>query len=345
MRTLIDLAIERIHLAGMGDIEWKEALAAMARAVHVDRAMLFTPELAPDSGGLFAVHESRRGPGEIHAGESDEAFSAVLGDGGERTMPATLFVLLRARGTAGFTKEERGAIDLVARHVSLAARLWFRKRVSKHGAEALASSLNAAALIVDADSCVAWMNHQANAWVQGRRISIARGRLVEVPGVPVDLPRVIRETVGRRTSSGVTVAGDLTLEIAPVPMPRAETRRPSGKAALVLLRDRAGCRQVAAFLAATFRLTATEVDLAIALWKGVLVAEYASQRSVAMSTVRTQLKALLAKTGSRRQSDVVSLVARMQPLLGNPALSAASVMAEASRYGRDIPTSRDTSNG
>jgi len=347
MRTLIDLAIERIHLAGMGDIEWKDALAAVTRALHTDRAILFTPELAPDAGGLSAVHD-RSGLGarrelRFEPHESDEMHSTLLSDGGERTMPSTLFVVLRARGASGFSAEELSAFDLVSRHASMAVRLWFRKRASRQGAEALASSLNAAALIVDAEGRVVWMNHRANAWAQAGRLVVAKGRLGRVDGMRLDLSSAIRETLERRIASAVTVDGDLTIEVAPMPMERVDSAG-SGKVALVLLRDRTGCRQVAAFLAERYRLTFTEVDLALALSSGLLVAEYATRRNVAMSTVRTQLKALLAKTGSRRQSDIVALVARMLPLLGNPSLAALTPMADSDQE-THAPARRDTSNG
>jgi hypothetical protein len=59
--------------------------------------------------------------------------------------------------------------------------------------------------------------------------------------------------------------------------------------------------------------------------------------------VRTQLKSLLAKTGARRQSDVVAIVARLQPIAGDAVF--ANVMADSYRSGRDRNTRRDTSNG
>jgi len=352
MRTLLDLAIERIYAAGMGDVPWGDALAAIARAHRADRALLFTPECAEAAGGLSVVHDaSGKAPALQLAGaaleqpaRSDEVYSTILANGGERGIPTTLFVVLR--GDCAFATHDRHALEATCRHLSLAVRLWCRKRASKHGAEALAASLNAAALIVDAAAQVVWMNHRANIWAQSGRIAITKGRLMEAAGFSGDLSQAIREAAEGRGGAGIAVAHDLTVEISPVAMPRAN-RDASGvaRAALVILRDHTGCRQAGAALAENFRLTSAEVDLAIALWKGMLVAEYAAKRSVAMSTVRTQLKSLLAKTGSRRQSDVVALVARMQPVAGNPGLSTTGAMADPYHGARDIPTRRDTSNG
>ena len=354
MRTLLDLAIERIYAAGIGDLSWAEALAAVTRALDTDRAMLFTPELPPHDGGLSVSHDASgiesvppflRNETQWAGRPPDDVFSLILPDGGDATMPTTLFVLVSTR-SAPRTPEERRAVDVLSAHLSMAARVWFRHRVTAHGAEALASSLNAAALITDPDGSIVWMNHRANTWVQGARLVLSNGRVASIPGLKFELAHAIREAAEKRVPASAALASEGVIEIVPVPMPRANREAGAGgKAALVILRDRSGCRQAGAALAANYRLTSTEIDLAIALWKGILLGEYAAQRSVAMSTVRTQLKSLLAKTGSRRQSDVVSLVARMQPTVGNPALSTTGVLVDTPQRDNPAKGRRDTSNG
>ena len=201
----------------------------------------------------------------------------------------------------------------------MAVRLWYRDRFSRHGSEALASNLNAAALIVDQGGYVQWMNRRAESWIRERRIVMTGGRITDVPGSSFDLSRAVREAAQGSGPKVITVNAALTAEVVAVPLPQTgEARDRVVGAALLIFRDRAGCKEAAAALGANFRLTATEIDLAMALWKGILIAEYAAQRSVAMSTVRTQLKSLLSKTHARRQSDIVSLVARMMPLAGPP---------------------------
>jgi DNA-binding CsgD family transcriptional regulator len=345
---LLHLAIERIYRAAMGDVDWVDPLSALVRAHGAEGAMLFTPELAAESGGLSVSFDVNARSGlraisselDVPRSSTGRAFSAVLGDEEDETLPATLFLLFRSESALPLAEDEVAAIQLCCRHLTIAVRLWYRDRFSREGSETLAAAVTAAALIVDEDGRVTWMNRRAAAWMREHRLVIAGAHLVDAPGIPVDFKRVVRDVAQQRASPLLAIHESVTVEVMPVPAPRPE--RAPGKvrpAALVVLRDGYGGRATAAALAANFRLTATEVDLAIALWKGMLIAEYAAQRSVAMSTVRTQLKSLLAKTGSRRQSDIVSVVARLQPI------TEPDVMADS--YYRDWSTriKRDTSNG
>jgi DNA-binding CsgD family transcriptional regulator len=62
-------------------------------------------------------------------------------------------------------------------------------------------------------------------------------------------------------------------------------------------------------LADRYRLTATEARLATHIGAGGSVAEYAALHGVSLGTVRTHLKAVFAKTGVHRQTDLVRLLA------------------------------------
>jgi len=57
-----------------------------------------------------------------------------------------------------------------------------------------------------------------------------------------------------------------------------------------------------------FGLTPTEAELAGSLISGLTVPECAAARRVSTNTVRSQVRALLSKTGSRRQVDLVALL-------------------------------------
>lgn len=58
-----------------------------------------------------------------------------------------------------------------------------------------------------------------------------------------------------------------------------------------------------------FGLTGAEADLAGALAQGTPVSEHALARGISEATARTQLKAVLQKTGTRRQQDLARLLA------------------------------------
>jgi DNA-binding CsgD family transcriptional regulator len=64
----------------------------------------------------------------------------------------------------------------------------------------------------------------------------------------------------------------------------------------------------AAILQTAYRLTPAEARLAQAVSGGLSLAEAANQFSITAATARSQLKAIFAKTGATRQSDLLRLV-------------------------------------
>ena len=71
-------------------------------------------------------------------------------------------------------------------------------------------------------------------------------------------------------------------------------------------------------LVALFGLTEVEARLAQAVARGHSLGDFAKERGVRISTVRTQWLGVLAKTGMRRQQDLVGLLSRLP---GDPALA------------------------
>lgn len=67
-------------------------------------------------------------------------------------------------------------------------------------------------------------------------------------------------------------------------------------------------------LSALFHLSPAEGRLAIGLLKGSSPAEYARQSRVAVATIRSQLHSMFSKTGVRRQSQLVALLAKVPSL-------------------------------
>jgi DNA-binding CsgD family transcriptional regulator len=84
---------------------------------------------------------------------------------------------------------------------------------------------------------------------------------------------------------------------------------PSPLAALVFLVDPAtATRSRAASLCAVYRLTPTEARIADLLAGGSDLREVSAQLRIAFETARFHVKRILAKTGTRRQSDLIRLV-------------------------------------
>jgi DNA-binding CsgD family transcriptional regulator len=63
-----------------------------------------------------------------------------------------------------------------------------------------------------------------------------------------------------------------------------------------------------------FGLTAAEADLAIRIARGETPADIAQEKKITIATVRSQLASVLAKTRTKRQAELVSLLARVSIL-------------------------------
>jgi DNA-binding CsgD family transcriptional regulator/PAS domain-containing protein len=72
--------------------------------------------------------------------------------------------------------------------------------------------------------------------------------------------------------------------------------------------------QRVADLTRLFGLTPAEADLAVGLADGLTITEIATLRRVSVNTLRVQLRALLRKTGTSRQAELVSVLLRVPKL-------------------------------
>lgn len=61
-------------------------------------------------------------------------------------------------------------------------------------------------------------------------------------------------------------------------------------------------------LRSAYGLTQAEALLAVALCRGTSLGEFAAERGISIHTARTQLRALLSKTRTERQADLVGLL-------------------------------------
>jgi len=89
---------------------------------------------------------------------------------------------------------------------------------------------------------------------------------------------------------------------------RALSCNGSGRLALVAIFERRSVEQDALDLGATFGLTPAEARVAGYLAQGITPKEVAATCGVSLCTVRTQIRTVFAKTGVRRQSDLVRLL-------------------------------------
>jgi DNA-binding CsgD family transcriptional regulator len=244
--------------------------------------------------------------------------------GGVLLGPANVALLAVHRPIHGpmFDAEERRCLALLLPHIGralqVAAHMGGLQAGETAKSEALAR-LNVGAIVVAANGTI--LQHNALAerlFMEGDGLCSVRGRLtarrhqerlqqmlsdcggagipVEVPGGLLTLPRPGRAPlsvlVGRldATYPGIVASGPAAIVFVHDP----EIADPVSEAALMAL----------------YRFTAAEARLAAALAGGMRLHTFAERRGISLDTVKTQLRHVMAKTGTERQTDLVALLAR-----------------------------------
>src|SRR5690606_28083924 len=151
------------------------------------------------------------------------------------------------------------------------------------------------------------------------------------PGEPALLGTVLAELLGPRSVAGVTGRARRVLRLAPadgqplvaicsVLEPAAVMSAFGGDPLALLMFHRPGrARHIdPVVVAEAFGLTPAEARVAVLLANGLNAEQIAAQRNASLLTVRTQLRSILAKTGARRQPELVRMLVDM-PELGEPA--------------------------
>lgn len=296
---------------------WVAALSA--RPGHGERLQVWLgPEVVPlaayDRGEFY--RDYARDIGLYHV------VGAVLPlGGGTNIAPLGLH---RPEDAEPFGEAERHALTTVLPHLHGALRLRQRLGEAVTGFVAL-DALPFAVFIVDVALRVVFANVVAER-LAADRDGVRFTRAGPHPGDPIHLTAVkpcealalaalVQATVLRGTPArglrlaraALSDALPLAALVAPLPARLAppgqvlETARLPGhvaKLALVLIRDLASPTPLPARLVQMFGLTAAEAETATALAGGTTAEMVAATRRVSVETVRTQIRAILVKTGA-----------------------------------------------
>ena len=254
--------------------------------------------------------------------------SGVVRDNGALT-------ILSAHRTAGqgrYDRNTRGQLQRVLDHLPNVFRLRdTAQQAQVHGAlawEAL-DALPRAILLVDACLRLVFMNLAAQrllaAAPQAHTLIALRGGGVQVRASLLQqqlAQRVRQACVGLACHRPAPLYacdedGRPALEIGIMPLPVRIGQGGVGDAALMAMLSlrplfRAGRRHWPGPAERPCGLTGAEWSLALALADGMEPAEYARQKGVRISTVRSQIQAILAKTGTRRSSEIASLFSALE---------------------------------
>jgi PAS domain-containing protein/DNA-binding CsgD family transcriptional regulator len=252
----------------------------------------------------------------------------------QTTALSAVVAVLRNFGQGPFEPRELAMLERLMPHLQRAARLHSQiggLRRQNQALEAALDRLTFGVLITDGAGRVMLLNRASEEMaaandgllLQGGRLEVAQSKEA------IALTRCIAEavrTAGRRgTEGGGSICisrpsgrrpfAVLVAPLSPETMLAAEHQVP---AALILITDLERRPQVLGRrLVELFGLTAAEACLAVALIAGKRLEDIAEERGVRMPTLRTQMRAILDKTGTDRQADLMRLI------VGLPALRVA----------------------
>jgi PAS domain-containing protein/DNA-binding CsgD family transcriptional regulator len=244
---------------------------------------------------------------------------------------SAVVAVLRNFRQGPFEPRDVTVLERVMPHLQRAARLHSRVgslRRQNQALEAALDQLTFGILITDATGRVLLLNHAAEEMaaandgllLQGGRLGATQAE--EATG----LTRCIAEAVRTASRRGNQGGGSICISrpsgrrpfavlVAPLSPETALIAKHEAPAALILITDLDRRPDVLGRrLVELFGLTAAEACLAVALVAGKRLEDIAEERGVRMPTLRTQMRAILDKTGTDRQADLMRLI------VGLPAL-------------------------
>ncbi len=248
----------------------------------------------------------------------------------------TQVFLQRSPAQGPFLREELAQLDRLVPHWQRAVQMRQRLVGLRAGQDLLAASLDAIAmptLLFDEVGRIVHHNRGAAALL-GTGATLARvdDRLMATTPaatrtVHLQISNAVRaHREGHAAATSIVLverAGRLPLTLMTLPL-RGAGDQAMRSGALMFMFDPESAPVVTADLVRRlFDLSAIEAELAVALCGGQSPEEIANERGRAVSTVRSQIRSLFAKTGTHRQADLIGL------LLASPAYFVAKAHRDA----------------
>jgi len=231
----------------------------------------------------------------------------------------------RGRSQQPFDEDDRRRLQLTAKHVERVIRargeVAAARRLADHANRSL-DSLALASITVNGEGLILHANAAAErALRRADRLLARKGRLI---CTSLDTQKRLDLAIQRATSPSDPCADALRIGGGPEEPAYLATITPLvtlGKAGTAVLFFREPARnesQDSLPLRRLFGLTPSEAHIALDVAAGRSPAEIAQARGVTLATLRSQLKAIMAKMQCSRQTEVAAIVARLLPISGSP---------------------------
>jgi DNA-binding CsgD family transcriptional regulator/PAS domain-containing protein len=282
----------------------------------VGRVMTIEEVVNEDEWLCSAIYQEFLSPLEVRY-----YLGADLGDGGE---PCCRFRVSRAERSLNFGEVERAICQILLPHLRCAVRL--RNQIDVTEAErqlyaATLERLSVGAVILDKRGKILRSNGAATEILRERDgLSISNGGLHAAFGTENrELHAMIDHAINGETSprphlvSGMSLtrpSGRPNLGIVVKAAPTTEwSDSAESPAVVVIIRDVEQKSQTSqTVLKRLYGLTPAESTLALKLLEGMTVDEASEQLHISRNTARCQLRAIFAKTGVTRQTELVRLL-------------------------------------
>jgi DNA-binding CsgD family transcriptional regulator/PAS domain-containing protein len=229
--------------------------------------------------------------------------------------------LQRPTAARGYDAIEKAVVELLAPHLQIAKRVQLKLGeawAAKTELEAAFARLSMAALVIDAQTRIRHVNAAATAlFARSREASSRHGKLVFAdPKVNAAFQAAVRNATAqcpRSSAIAFHLAPRRSAEILVSPLCPEHRAVSAWQMPLALVLIATGARDeqsIRSRMQQLYRLTPAESRIAAALAVGHSVEEIAAANGVTEATLRTQLRSIFGKTGTSRQSQLVSLALR-----------------------------------
>lgn len=250
----------------------------------------------------------------------------VVGRIAETAGQSEAIALLRPLGAPEYTEDEYQFLRTLSPHLMRSATLRSRMHTlerQQSAGESVLAHLPYGTVWVNACGRIVSMNTQAADILQsGDGLSVRHDRLLACDAGDMDkLTRALQMATAQAVRQGQWFAVarrqqavPLVVSVIPATIPEALDPLCGGPFALLILQDMTRQRvSRATQLQIIYRLTPAEMRLAEALLENDTVESYALKSNVSRNTVRTHLASLFAKTGTKRQAELIRSLLASQP--------------------------------
>jgi len=230
----------------------------------------------------------------------------------------------RPRRRGAFNASDKQAMQQLLPHVERALQLRLRLAGGAHERHAMLDALEragGAVLVVARDARLLYANAAAEALLrESDALDLSGGRLGAAdPAAGLSLAVLIRSAsdtaAGAEGSAGgaIALAREDRLPLSVLVAPFRPARDALGApvpAAILFIRDPEQESVSQQLLRDLFALTPAEAAIAAALAEGKSVGDITRACRISLNTARTHLRNIFAKTGTRRQAELVALLMR-----------------------------------